>query len=314
MSRVTILVGLPGSGKSTIAKQLQEIYGATIVCPDTIREELTGDINDQSRNTEVFRTAENQIYDAVSHNKDVIYDATNIHRYARMNLIQKIRKSLSRHVNPIIDCIIVAPDIDEVRDRNLKRDRTVPDDVIDRMLSHWETPMNFEGFDNIYINHAGDEPDEFRNAHDSVRKCYDGKAVGVMSGLVTYNVTKGMAKRRVELTRTIMKRSGAQDYRWDDAIRDEAIVAASFIGCGTFEPLSAKSYDNLRHISAYISLTYTYDRLYVDPVLVSYLVESYGYAPEKWLLFEDPITYNCAESLYNAMLAIGFCDKICESD
>ena len=49
-----MLVGLPGSGKSTIARQLNDIYGTIIVSPDIIRKDLTGDMNDQSRNTEVF--------------------------------------------------------------------------------------------------------------------------------------------------------------------------------------------------------------------------------------------------------------------
>lgn len=40
-----ILTGLPGSGKSTWAKE--NLPNAVVVCKDTIREEICGDVNDQ---------------------------------------------------------------------------------------------------------------------------------------------------------------------------------------------------------------------------------------------------------------------------
>ena len=53
--KLYVLVGLSGSGKSTLAAQLAESDENTvIVSSDAIREELTGKIEDQSRNNEVF--------------------------------------------------------------------------------------------------------------------------------------------------------------------------------------------------------------------------------------------------------------------
>ena len=58
-----VLMGIPGSGKSTWAEQYVFRCDAsfTIVSSDAIRKQLCGDVNDQSRNVEVWETVLNQI-------------------------------------------------------------------------------------------------------------------------------------------------------------------------------------------------------------------------------------------------------------
>ena len=53
MSDFIMLVGLPASGKSTYAEKLRK-DGYHIHSSDKIREELTGDVNSQDKNTDVF--------------------------------------------------------------------------------------------------------------------------------------------------------------------------------------------------------------------------------------------------------------------
>ncbi len=57
MSRPKLIVmcGLSASGKSTIAKELEIKHNACIVSSDSIREEICGDVADQSKNEEVFK-------------------------------------------------------------------------------------------------------------------------------------------------------------------------------------------------------------------------------------------------------------------
>ena len=55
-----MMIGLPASGKSTIAKELSKSEDAVIVSSDEIRREL-GDINDQSQNTKVFEEVEKRL-------------------------------------------------------------------------------------------------------------------------------------------------------------------------------------------------------------------------------------------------------------
>ncbi len=51
-----VMVGLSGSGKSSIAKEIAKTSENTIiVSSDAIREELTGKVEDQIKNEEVFK-------------------------------------------------------------------------------------------------------------------------------------------------------------------------------------------------------------------------------------------------------------------
>lgn len=50
MQKVIIGSGIPGAGKTTILKKFAEKYGYTYISSDTIRTELTNDVNDMSKN------------------------------------------------------------------------------------------------------------------------------------------------------------------------------------------------------------------------------------------------------------------------
>jgi predicted kinase len=54
------MIGLPASGKSSIAKKIAKSEDAVIVSSDDIRKEL-GNINDQSKNEKVFEIAEKRL-------------------------------------------------------------------------------------------------------------------------------------------------------------------------------------------------------------------------------------------------------------
>ena len=56
----TMLVGIPGSGKSTWAENNKDIVNEVIQSSDELRKEL-GDINDQSKNEEVFNILHKRI-------------------------------------------------------------------------------------------------------------------------------------------------------------------------------------------------------------------------------------------------------------
>ena len=65
-ANLVILVGPPCSGKSTFAKELaKEDHNWIIISPDTIREEITGNIHDQSKNTLVFDRVYNDLVSAL---------------------------------------------------------------------------------------------------------------------------------------------------------------------------------------------------------------------------------------------------------
>ncbi len=143
MKKLFMLVGLPASGKSTCGKRLAESEDALIVSSDEIRKELLGNENDQTNNEDVFKEVENRIIKGLKE-RNVIYDATNISFKRRMNFLQRIK-------NAEKIAIIIATPYDECIERNNKRERKVPEDVIKRMYYNFYIPQYYEGFDEIRI-------------------------------------------------------------------------------------------------------------------------------------------------------------------
>ena len=60
MTKLYMMIGLPASGKSTIAKEIAKSEDAVIVSSDEIRQEF-GDVNDQSQNAKVFEEVEKRL-------------------------------------------------------------------------------------------------------------------------------------------------------------------------------------------------------------------------------------------------------------
>lgn len=144
-----LVTGLPCSGKSTYAQQLAEEYNANIHSSDALREEITGDINNQNHNDEVFLTLHRRIKDDLRDGKSCIYDATNISYKRRMAFLRELRRiSCQKH------CILMATPYEWCLKRNAERERKVPEHVIKRMYMNFDVPWFYEGWDNIYMEYA----------------------------------------------------------------------------------------------------------------------------------------------------------------
>lgn len=143
-----MMVGLPGSGKSTFTSNLATM-NCVIHSSDKIRKELLGDVNDQSKQTDVFAELHRRVYRDLNAGKDVIYDATNLNYKRRMQFLQELR----RRVDEVwAVCIIIPTPYQECLRRNANRDRVVPDEVIERMYRSFDPPMYAEGWDEIWIH------------------------------------------------------------------------------------------------------------------------------------------------------------------
>lgn len=147
MSKFIMLVGLPASGKSTLANELSAKYNAEIVSSDEIRKELFKDINNQDNNNLVFETVNKRIRDLLDQGGNVIYDATNINRKRRMHFIKneiKADEKLVYYLNtPMSACSY----------NDSQRSRKVGFSVIDKMYKTLQIPTKLEGWDEvIFIN------------------------------------------------------------------------------------------------------------------------------------------------------------------
>lgn len=151
-----MIVGLPASGKSTYAKELSEKYNANIHSSDVIREELSGDVNNQNINSKVFQTLHSRIKEDLRNGKNCIYDATNINYKRRMAFLQELNKIPCKKI-----CILMATPYKECLKRNTERDRKVPEEVIEKMYRHFDVPYWYEGWTDIWVKYSPHSQDSF---------------------------------------------------------------------------------------------------------------------------------------------------------
>lgn len=90
MARVHMMVGIPGSGKSTYAKELSQTHGYEIVSTDMIRM-LHSDWEESMIWPEVYRLTAEYLKGGC----DIIFDATNITPKVR----NRFKDEVSKHFN-----------------------------------------------------------------------------------------------------------------------------------------------------------------------------------------------------------------------
>lgn len=162
MVEFIMLVGVPGSGKSTYAQQLSELKNAVILSSDELRLELFGDISDNTRNYELFQELNARTIQNLKNGINVIYDATNINSKRRQNLIKQLPNDVWK------ECHYLCIDERKCLMNDLTRkERNVGYEVINNMFKSLQVPMLFEGWNNIIIkndiNYTDNEKRNFRN-------------------------------------------------------------------------------------------------------------------------------------------------------
>lgn len=139
-----MLVGLPGSGKSTFAEQLAEEQNAVVFSSDAIRGELYGDESCQTDPARVFEILRARTIEAIKQGQSVIYDATNLSRKRRAALLNTL-PACTKH------CLIIWASVETCMQRDANRVRAVGEPVIKKMLLKFQTPNSDEGWDSIDI-------------------------------------------------------------------------------------------------------------------------------------------------------------------
>jgi len=150
-----IMVGLPGSGKSTIARLINCCNQYAIMSLDDIIEDYARKEN--KTYSEVFDKykesaslqLEHDIDCAIVDGKDIIFDQTNLSVYSRYRRIRE----LSYYNNYNITAIVVTEQesviSERLRIRGELTGKIIPDAVISSMKSRFELPSLSEGFNKI---------------------------------------------------------------------------------------------------------------------------------------------------------------------
>ena len=147
---IFLMIGIPGSGKTTIREtQLEYLGDYVVISSDDYIEFFAAAAG--STYSEVFSTAikhadshiNHQLEYALKHGKNIVWDQTNLTTKKRKYVLSKIPDDYKRVA------IFVDPPLQVALQRNSERSRKVPEEVIEKMYNSLELPQYAEGFDQI---------------------------------------------------------------------------------------------------------------------------------------------------------------------
>jgi predicted kinase len=141
--RIVILVGLPGSGKSTYLERL----GVSGLSSDAIRRLLADDETDQTINHRVFQTLRYLLRQRIAAGRPVTYiDATNLTPDERRPYIQ-----IGRRFGCEIEALFFDVPLNVCMARNAQRRRVVPEEAMLMLAGKLQAPSLDEGFQRIGV-------------------------------------------------------------------------------------------------------------------------------------------------------------------
>lgn len=140
LPRVVVLVGLPGSGKSTWAARQR----LPVLSSDAIRGLLADDETDQSIHPRVFSTIRYLLRHRVALGRPVTcVDATHLTHWERRPYLKL--KGCS------VEAVFFDTPVELCKRRNRRRNRVVPVEAIDRMAGKLVPPEPAEGFVRVRV-------------------------------------------------------------------------------------------------------------------------------------------------------------------
>lgn len=154
MSKLILMCGVPGSGKSTYAKAMMQ-EGDVYVSRDEIRFSMVEENEPYfSREDEVFETFISTIVMNLRDGKTVWADATHLNRKSRLKVLHEIEMYLMPHE---IQILFMKTPLEVCIERNENRKGTrayVPQEVIHNMYRALSCPHYYEipvGYSKIWV-------------------------------------------------------------------------------------------------------------------------------------------------------------------
>ena len=148
MGKLIMMIGIPGSGKSTWAKE-HASENTCIISRDAIRFEKLSDGEDYfAHETEVFESFIHQIIGSLVVDEVTIADATHLNKASRAKVLSKVARFADE-----IEAVVIDVPLEVAFSQNDKREGRawVKHGIIRRMFFSIEEPKKEEGFDKITI-------------------------------------------------------------------------------------------------------------------------------------------------------------------
>ena len=146
--RLYILVGIPGSGKTTYARA--ELATGVRVSLDDLRMMLTGISFDQRYEALVGKIGDAALDIAMASSRrrghDVVFDATSVTRRWRSATVRRV---IANDLEP--HCVFFDIPLSVALERNRARPVPVPDEVVVRFFRQLQPPTVDEGFIEVTV-------------------------------------------------------------------------------------------------------------------------------------------------------------------
>lgn len=148
---LTVLIGIPGSGKSTVASK----YGKVFSSDDYMEKYARTELGVTGNYSECFSACMNSginwkelaIIDMIKHVKDtkenVVFDATNGVRKKRMGLVNRLKKTCN------IRYVLMWRDLLDCRDSRSHSEKYISDAIYKQLLKAFSYPSMDEGYNSI---------------------------------------------------------------------------------------------------------------------------------------------------------------------
>lgn len=150
-----MLIGIPGSGKSTVAKRLSD-EGHTILSSDEIRAELYGgegfpkdEVERERLQSAVYGEIRKSTKTHLEEGRSVVIDATNLNRKKRIKLLSFFVQ-IPCYKKAIL--FVTSPEVCKRRNSLRPEGKRVPEKDMDKLLRGFEVPVPGEGWNEIVLS------------------------------------------------------------------------------------------------------------------------------------------------------------------